>query len=403
MKTSKIFSSVLFCSILSLSPAISAAEDDSGEHLLGNWGGIRSSLAESGVTVESILTLDAVSNLDGGISRETVGLGNFDLTATLDTETFGLWKNGTLFAYFLGNFGDEPSAHIGDLQVTDNIETYSTAKLYEFWYEHRFFEDKFTALIGLHDLNSEFDVLDYAGTFIHASFGIAPDLSQVGPSIFATTALAARFKFQPTENFYALTAVYDGVPGDPENPRGTRIKLRSDDGIYWISEVGAISAEGERHYKAGLGYWYTNTDFEDYAGNERSSNNGIYSLGEVSLFAESEGSEQGLGVFYQLGFAASDRNQISNYLGAGLSYTGLFPSRDEDVFALGMARARNGSAYLEAVGEGDRYETAIEATYRAPLLPYLSVQPDFQYIVNPGTDPALKDAVVLGVRVELAL
>lgn len=387
----------------SVLPRISIAEDDSESHLLGNWGGARTSLEEAGISVESILTLDSISNVSGGISRKTAWLGNYDLTATLDTEKAGLWSNGTLFAYFLGDFGNEPSRYVGDAQASDNIEAYSTAKLYEFWYDHSFWEGKVSALVGLHDLNSEFYALDYAGNLLNSSFGIGAEIAQVGPSIFSTTALAARLKFLPTENSYLLTALYDGVPGDPDHPHGTQIKLEKDDGLFWISELGAMSAEGERHYKVGLGYWLTNSKYDDFAGNSRKKNRGIYGIGETMLIAEEGNEDQGLGAFMQLGFASGDRNQFSRYIGGGLNYTGLFPSRDEDTFSFGVAHATNGEAYRDSVESSDRSETAYEANYRAALLPYLSIQPDFQYIVNPGTDPTIKDAVVLGVRLELAM
>lgn len=378
-------------------------EDDSDAHLFGTWGGVRTGLAEKGVTLESILTVDSLSNVSGGLSRKSAWLGNYDLTATFDTEKMGLWSGGTLFAYFLGDFGNEISKYSGETQVVDNIEAYSTAKLYEFWYEHSFMDGKFSALVGLHDLNSEFYALDYAGTLINSSFGIGVDVAQVGPSIFSTTSLAVRLKAQPTAHTYALTALYDGVPGDPEKPRGTHIKLKKDDGLFWANELGILSAEGEAHYKAGLGFWYTNPKYADFAEVERTMNRGIYTIGEATLYSEGEESDQGLGAFYQLGFAAGDRNQLSNYFGAGLSYTGLIPSRDEDVFCVGMARAGTSEAYRNSVEESERAETVFEATYRAPITGYLSVQPDFQYVINPSADPSVKDSVVLGVRVELAM
>ena len=50
-------------------------------------------------------------------------------------------------------------------------------------------------------------------------------------------------------------------------------------------------------------------------------------------------------------------------------------------------------------------EPIIEATYRARLTPWLKIQPDLQYVINPGAgiptaqSPApLKNALVIGVR-----
>ena len=155
------------------------------------------------------------------------------------------------------------------------------------------------------------------------------------------------------------------------------------------------------HYKLAGGYWLHTTDFEDFAGTEHSSNSGFYGIGEMALWSETD-AEQGLGAFIQTGFARADRNMFRNYFGAGLRYVGLIPDRNEDVLALGVNRAQTGDAYRTATGS-DAAEIAIELTYRLALLPYLAIQPDFQYIINPGTDKNIDDAVVLSTRVEVAM
>jgi porin len=208
---------------------------------------------------------------------------------------------------------------------------------------------------------------------------------------------------QPSDHLYGLAAVYDGVPGDPENARGTRIKLSQDDGVFAITEWGFQAREDARYYKAAVGYWHHSTDYEDFAETPRSDNQGVYGIGEYLLLSEAEDSDQGLGVFAQLGFADSNKNIIGHYIGAGFSYTGLIPNRDEDTLTFGMAKAYTSSGYRDAVTEADRSETAFELSYRAPILPYFSVQPDVQYILNPSADPSIKDAVQVGVRLELAM
>jgi porin len=50
----------------------------------------------------------------------------------------------------------------------------------------------------------------------------------------------------------------------------------------------------------------------------------------------------------------------------------------------------------------DRAETAIELSYARKLLPGLIVQPDLQYVINPGWEPARRDALVAGVRFRLS-
>ena len=98
-------------------------------------------------------------------------------------------------------------------------------------------------------------------------------------------------------------------------------------------------------------------------------------------------------------------NPIGRYAGAGLVYTGLLPSRSEDVLGLGVSAAFNGDDFKDAQAQAgtpvDDVETVIELTYWMPLLPWFSLQLDAQYIGSPGTDPTLDDAVLLGLRYQV--
>jgi porin len=49
----------------------------------------------------------------------------------------------------------------------------------------------------------------------------------------------------------------------------------------------------------------------------------------------------------------------------------------------------------------DRREVAIEAGYLAAIASWLRVQPDIQYVINPGGDARRGDAVVAGFRVKI--
>jgi porin len=125
------------------------------------------------------------------------------------------------------------------------------------------------------------------------------------------------------------------------------------------------------------------------------------------IYREPGRPEQGLAVYARLGFADSDVNQFSNYIGAGAVYTGLLPGRDEDRLGLALAVARNGEPFKDALrAAGARVfdqEIIIELTYRAEVTPWLTLQPDIQYAMNPGAgaNGDLDDALVVGLRFEL--
>ena len=376
----------------------SAVAADESPYLLGDWNGQRSALEQRGFGFEAILTADVLANVSGGIAQEVEVPTNLDLIGHLDTGAAGWWNNGTFTLYLLGNVGGNPSAHAGDLQGLSNISAPATLKVFEAWYEHRFFDDKMAVLVGLHDMASDFYVNEFSGVFVNSTFGIGPEIAQVGPSIFPVSSVGTRVRVNPTPNTYVLAALYDGVPGDPDNPHGTHIEFNHGDGVFTIGEAGFTGGK-ENYYKIGIGGWYHTKQFDDFAGVPHSDNSGIYVIGEKSLIKD-ESSGRELGAFVRVGFTDEDSNPLSSHVDFGFSLKAPFSGRENDVAGIAVARARNGRDFRNFTG-ANHAETAIEATYLVAAQPWLNVQPDIQYIIDPGTDPALEDAVVLGVRLQI--
>lgn len=77
------------------------------------------------------------------------------------------------------------------------------------------------------------------------------------------------------------------------------------------------------------------------------------------------------------------------------------------MLGLAIAHAVNGQSFRTAQAVAgspvDKAETSIELTYRTQVTPWLAIQPDVQWVINPGIDPTLRDALVLGLRFELGL
>jgi porin len=73
------------------------------------------------------------------------------------------------------------------------------------------------------------------------------------------------------------------------------------------------------------------------------------------------------------------------------------------VLGFAVAQARNSDAFLRAQPNMHRAETVLELTYRAQILSAVSLQPDLQYVIHPGTDSLLENALVFTLRVEATL
>ncbi len=382
--------------------------------LRDDWGGLRPYLAGKGLRFETVYTTEVFSVVNGGLQRGTTHLGNVDLTLTVDLAEQLDWKGATLFFYILGNHGGALSEKVGELQGLTNIEAPTTLKLYEAWFEQTLFEDRLSFKAGLYDLNTEFDAIETAGLFINSSHGIGPDFSQSGvngPSIFPTTSLGVRVKASLTKRVSIQAVVLDGVPGDPNNPRGTHIKFGKGEGALLTSELTYLANEkaGVPFRRVVLGTWYyTAASTEDASGNaiSPSHNRGLYFVVEQSIYRESEDRSQGLTLFGRYGIAEGVINQLASYLGGGAVYQGLLPGRGEDQLGFAVATAYNSSPFRDAMQQAghtfDHSEVVLELTYRTSITPWLAIQPDVQYIINPGTDPTIGNALVVGTRLEFS-
>ncbi len=361
------------------------------------------SIHQRGYQFGLVLKVDYARVLGGNAKGKDGLLGNVDLTLDIDTGEAGWWGRGRVHLYLLGTYhtSNLPSENLGDLQGTNNIEAQQAAKLYEAWIEQPVGENA-SLLFGLYDHNSEFDSLELAGLFINSSFGISPEISQVAPSIFPTSALALRLAVTPSESSYFLGAVYDGVPGDPDCDRGTHVAWSSSDGFFYSAEGGVVAPDDSDspYYKLGFGAWYHDAEYEDFDGNLQSESGGVYMLAERDFFERNDGAT--LSAFFQAGHAMNDYHPIRSYLGAGVNLVGLIPSRRDDVIGLAVAFADLGDDYRRAVPGLAPAETVIELTYATQLFSWLAIQPDLQYVIDPAGEANLDNALALVLRVELA-
>ncbi len=257
---------------------------------------------------------------------------------------------------------------------------------------------------GLIDLNADFDVNETGALFIGSSHGIGTEFAQTGdngPSIFPSTSLAARLEYAPTDAWSFRFGAFDAAPNDPDRPR--RQRLNWSDGTLFVGETTLAAPGGAR---ANVGAWGYTSEFDPLLGDDKVGNNwGTYGLLEGPLYQEPGHDGQGLSAFVRAGFADDRINQFSHYLGGGVVYTGPFRTRDDDQIGLAVAAAGNGDNFKRATGlDGGRaedYETAIELTYRAQLTEWLALQPDIRYIIDPGAVGGLRNALAVGLRVEI--
>ncbi len=358
------------------------------------------------VKFETSLTGDFIKNLQGGINTEYTYIGMEDLSLTFDSEALGLWQGGTLFLQGLNTHGRLPSAEIvGDLQVSSNIESGDYTGLYQYYYQQSF--GNYSFILGQHDLNSEFVGTEYGGTFINSSFGIAPSISiNVPVSIYPLAAPAFIFKYENPNRMNYKLGVYDGDPGDPETNRyNLQPNISLTDGALFISEFELCRLVNDLPESYKIGAYYHTNNFIDYSDTtiSRKGNYGGYFISDMVLWSGFNHPDSYLGLFVQAGIAPKNINQVNFYVGAGMHINGVLPTRFNDAFGIGVAYVNISPSYRNLMKNTYIGETAVELTYKMQVFDHYSIQPNLQYIINPGATTLLKNALVATMRFNIYL
>ena len=393
---------------------------------------IRQTLAEHGVRPALVYDAEGFADLSGGARRGATYLANLNLLLALDMERLAGWRGATVFVDGLAIHGGRPSGFSGDAQGVSSIEAAHEWTLEEAWIQQNLFGNRFSALVGLYDVNSEFYHLHAADLFLNASFGMGPELSQSGrggPSVFPHTAVGARFELKPREGLVLRGAVLDGVP--VERPAGWDVFAKGD-GLLIVGEaaflyrpppagqpprlphrflLGREAKLPPYESKLAVGVWHYTASFDDLVRRRpdgapltHQGSSGAYVIGDAIVYKNGSGRQ--LRLFGQLGLGDSRVNRFDLYTGGGVDLAGGIPGRRQDEIGLAVAAAHNGGPYVERQRQTgqpvDRSEVTLELAYRTPVTSWLNVQTDLQYVVHPNTDPRLANALITLIRLELA-
>jgi porin len=413
-------------------------------YLTGDWGGTRSFLESRGVTFTFSDTNDLLANVGGGIKTGSVGLGAFQPQLDLDLQNLAGWDGDRVHVHGLVTYGPLFSEnYLGDILAVSNIEAGPMARLYAFWYEHNSAGDLWSVRVGLMLADSQFLQSKTAANFINNGISwptfLAANLPASGPA-FPLPAPGVRVRVQPRDDIQLQAAVFSGDPsgGNGSNlpaplPTGTVFSFSG--GAFFIAEASYLLNQGKDSRELPgayrIGAWYdTSVNFADQRFDniglslaspqssgipaEHAGDYGIYGVIDQMLYRVPSTNDQGLSAFARAGGVPNDRNLIDFYADGGVVYKGLTPGRPNDRVGIAAAFARVGdnARGLDAdIGLFGNFfypvrtsEAVIELTYLAQLKPWLLVQPDLQYVINPGggvlnsNGSQRRNALVLGVR-----
>lgn len=368
-------------------------------HLTGDWGGLRTWLAERGVTPELYSSTDGSWLAAGGRDpRGTEVRTLVDATLTIDTERLLGHRGGTLFVDLQLLRGGDGSEDTGDLQRYSDIDhTHEFEEVAMLWFRQSFADDQLYVKLGKDDVNEDFAAVEHGDAFLHAAFGYSPTV--LGLPTYPDTSFGAQLGVR-TERFFGGVGVYDGAgqAGFRTGERGASTLFGSPEDLFLIAEAGLRWA-GERPGRAAVGAWRHTGDFERFDGSTDDGTEGCYVVADQHLAGPADGAGPGgIGAFLQYGWADPMLSPIEHHVGTGLAWTGPSAQRPADVAGLGFSYGRfTRSAAAGLHGDG---ELAVELFYRVQVAPWWQLQPVVHWIHEPG-GAGLDDAFVLTLRAAL--
>jgi len=360
------------------------------------------SLNQKDLTLTASITLDQVNNVHGGIQTGTTLLALFDMSATYKPPT-GFLKNTSFHLHLLKTAGSGASENfIGDVQVASNIEGRYTLFVYELLISQKIGHTTISA--GMHDLNSEFMMSEYAGDFINSSFGIMPSVSlNVPVSIFPATTFGglinhSRGKLDVLAGIYNLNYEFCNQETFDFNNHFYQ------KGFLAVGEVHYRWGNANRQvaeFRAG-GYLKScdepnHENIPEQSGN--STNYGLFFIVDFIAYESPEGNN--VGVFAQAGMAPSYDNQACQYIGAGISFRNHTTKYLPEQIGLAIGSVKLNEFQKDHFMNTHRSETVVEATATIPLFRIITLQPDVQYIISPSGN--YENALVAIARIKLEL
>ncbi len=389
----------------------------SRRHLTGDWGGLRTTLAEHGVTlsVDLLQTYQAV--VDGGRDENDAYGGSADYELHVETERLGLWPGGFLRVFGESRFGKFVNADAGVLlapsidslfPLPETITTLTNVSYVQFLAE-------WVAILGgkLETLDGDQNAFASGRgktQFSNLALVLNPALLRSVP--YSALGGGLLFVLPKGLGTYGIT-VLDAL-GQPDQ---AGFDDAFDDGTVIAQELRLgyrpIGLPG--HVTIG-GSW-SSRDFAvldqdrrllldaivgtdpldiDRAGDSWA----IYYNFDQYLFVEKDDPTQGIGLFFRFGQADERTNPIERFYSFGLGGGGIVPTRDRDTFGIGFYLTDLSDQLPPRIERRVRGGKGFEIFYNVEALPWLHVTPDLQ-VLEPSSK-RVDTAVVVGLRAQIA-
>ena len=421
------------------SNAIGSRQWWEGPTLTGDWWGVRNLLDDSGVEISASYTNNIAGNPVGGVGQGFTYADNFGFGVLLDFEKLIGWRGLTLVVSGLNRDGTSLSQeYIMNQFTVQQVFGGSAVMFYALAFEQKLFDELISLKFGRFATGDDFASSPFYWLYMNNGIDGNPQSLPVNTqfSAYPWAVWGARLRVDPSPEFFAMMGIYqvsDRV--FVRNYHGLDWSMRANDGVQflwqfgWTPEffkrpVGAGTADDGKTVADGksakktfspaemkgypghywFGVYYSPWEFPQFGTSERARNSyGFYWHADQMVFQETAGGDQGLYVWSAITLSPQQNiAKLPFQVNGGLVYKGLIPTRDHDFTALGVVYGKFSKNYAQTVAEAGGgypdYELVFEANYKIQITKFAFVQPDIQWVINPGGTGNIPNALVLGAQ-----
>jgi len=372
--------------------------------------------ADHGATLQVVYQGGALGDLSGGYARGSTYEALLTVSLKLDLQKLVNWNGATFYVSGLDPQGTSVTQrYVHDYNVVNSVDgSYNSVRLFELWLQQALWDGKFTIRVGQLTTDTDFFNSANAALYINSIFGtMGPEAHNIDLPTYPLASEGIRLHVDLTPSLYVQALSVDDNPGSPiiDNRHGGRFGFDSRHGVLSFLEGGYTAPQAANatmpaaDYKVG-GYYDTQFHPDVAVATDSHGTYGFYLMTDQPLYTahgSTADSPRGVAGFARISGAPDQRNPVVYYFDAGLNGMGLIPGRPKDVMGLAFSFERLGTDVQLASGEPvvSHHEHVIELTYQANLTGSFAVQPDLQYVINPGGFYRTPNALVAGVMFNL--
>lgn len=388
--------------------------------MTGDWGGVRTRLSEEGFNFRASYIGEYAYSFSGGKRIGGDYAQQFAFGVDVDMGKVAGLSGGTVHVSFNAREGrNTTSDYIGNRIDVQEIYGYgNNFRIAELSYEQKLYGDTLDLKGGFFILGDDFGKTPILCDFENDAFCAHPNSlpSDSGWGDYPAGKWGARVLVHLPHDFYAETGVFEVNPSYADHDNGFKWSLQGTTGVLVPIEFGKTVKLGSAglpgHYK--IGAYYDSSHAPDvnnpdirYAGRY-----GFYFLADQMIWSFQPGTDRGMIAVANVTVSDQKTSPIPTYFTLALVAQGPFAFRPHDFIALGYVRdlvnsrvINKQNAALQAAGilnpDLALGENIVELAYGLHATPWLQINPNVQFIGNPGafSFKHVPNAWVFGVHV----